>query len=94
VQAWFVAGVFVCLAVPLTLWDIAQHLRHWNNPHLQKHIVRILLMVRAASSALWGSRYPCSPFVNLAPAPDASTLYAVGPDLCHRRLARAAFSKH
>jgi hypothetical protein len=45
VQAWFAAGVFVAVAVPLTLWDVAMHLRHWHKPELQKHIVRIMLMV-------------------------------------------------
>ena len=44
-QAWFVAGVFVCLAIPGTLWDILQHFRHWYNPVLQRYVVRILLMV-------------------------------------------------
>lgn len=76
-QAWFVAGVFVCLAVPLTLWDIAQHLRHWNNPHLQKHIVRILLMVRAAAPAFGGLRYPCAShlFENRSRDPDSLSDY-------------------
>ena len=27
VQAWFAAGIFVALAVPMTLWDVAMHLR-------------------------------------------------------------------
>eukprot|EP00730_Choanoeca_flexa_P013965 TRINITY_DN5923_c0_g1_i1.p1 TRINITY_DN5923_c0_g1~~TRINITY_DN5923_c0_g1_i1.p1 ORF type:complete len:438 (+),score=86.53 TRINITY_DN5923_c0_g1_i1:103-1416(+) len=59
VQAWFAAGVFVALAVPMTLWDIALHLRHWHKPHLQKHIVRIMLMVPIYSIDSWlGLRYP------------------------------------
>eukprot|EP00053_Salpingoeca_punica_P007260 m.66775 g.66775 ORF g.66775 m.66775 type:complete len:441 (+) comp14069_c0_seq1:148-1470(+) len=45
VQAWFVAGVFVCLAIPITVWDIAEHFRHFCDPPLQKLIIRILWMV-------------------------------------------------
>lgn len=45
VQAWFIAGVFMCLSIPLTFYDISQHFRHWNQPDLQKYIVRILLMI-------------------------------------------------
>ncbi len=44
VQAWFVAGVFVCLAIPMTVWDVAQHLTHWNNPKLQVcHVCMVVL---------------------------------------------------
>ena len=28
---WFVAGVFVCLAVPLSVYDISQHLNNFQN---------------------------------------------------------------
>ena len=28
---WFVAGVFVCLAVPLSVYDIAQHLYNFQS---------------------------------------------------------------
>lgn len=38
VQAWFAAGVFISLAVPLSVWDVAQHLRHWSNPALQTYV--------------------------------------------------------
>ena len=43
--AWFVAGVFVVLATPITFWEVAMHLEHYAKPHLQKHVIRILLMV-------------------------------------------------
>ena len=29
VQAWFAAGVFCMLPIPISIFDIAQHLRHW-----------------------------------------------------------------
>eukprot|EP00894_Picocystis_sp_ML_P001603 jgi/Pico_ML_1/52120/g2880.t1 len=43
--AWFVAGMFVVLATPITFWEVAMHLEHYAKPHLQKHVIRILLMV-------------------------------------------------
>ena len=29
----------------MTTWDIAMHFTHWNNPELQRFIVRVLWMV-------------------------------------------------
>jgi hypothetical protein len=57
--AWFSAFVFVCLAVPISIWDIAQHLRYWHNPTLQRYIVRILWMVPIyAVDSFIALRYP------------------------------------
>ncbi len=53
VVAWAVAGLFVCLAVPLTIWDAAQHMRHWHNPLLQPYIVRIMWMVPIYAVDSW-----------------------------------------
>eukprot|EP00050_Salpingoeca_kvevrii_P016057 m.52223 g.52223 ORF g.52223 m.52223 type:complete len:400 (+) comp6676_c0_seq2:229-1428(+) len=53
VQAWFAAGVFVCLAVPMSVWDVAQHFRHYHNPVLQKHIIRVLWMVPIYAVTSW-----------------------------------------
>lgn len=53
VVAWFCAGVFVCLAVPMSIWDVAQHLRHYHNPELQKFIVRIIWMVPIYAIDSW-----------------------------------------
>lgn len=41
----WVGGGFVLLAVPISFWQIMQHLVHYTQPHLQKHIIRILWMV-------------------------------------------------
>ena len=35
-----VAGVFVGLAIPMSLWDITHHLVHFTKPHMQKYIIR------------------------------------------------------
>lgn len=35
VIAWFVAGICTALTVPITVWDVAQHLTHWRNGSLQ-----------------------------------------------------------
>lgn len=43
--AWFAAGMFVFLTVPISVWEIAEHLHHYSCPEEQKHIVRILWFV-------------------------------------------------
>lgn len=40
VQAWFVAGCFVFLTIPISLWGILQHLVNYTKPELQRRIVR------------------------------------------------------
>ena len=42
-DAWIIGGVFTFMAVPISLWDITQHLVHYNKPHLQKYIIRYVL---------------------------------------------------
>ena len=48
-----VVGVFVCLAVPMSIWDVAQHLSHWYKPGLQRKIIRILWMVPVYALNSW-----------------------------------------
>ena len=43
--AWYIAGVFVILTVPLSAYEIGGHLLHFRNPALQRFAVRILWMV-------------------------------------------------
>ena len=43
VQAWFIGGIFVMMAVPISLWGILQHLIYYTQPELQRHIIRYLL---------------------------------------------------
>lgn len=52
-QAWFIGGLFVILAVPISVWGILQHLVHYNQPDLQKYIVRILWMVPIYAINAW-----------------------------------------
>jgi Mg2+/citrate symporter len=40
VEAWFVAGIFVFLTVPISLWGILQHLVNNTKPELQRRVVR------------------------------------------------------
>lgn len=42
---WSIAGVFTFLAVVTSTYLIYKHMRHYTQPHLQRYIVRILLMV-------------------------------------------------
>ncbi|XP_060070222.1 transmembrane protein 184C-like [Ylistrum balloti] len=59
VQAWFAGGIFVMCAVPISLWGILQHLVNYTQPHLQRHIIRILWMVPIyALNAWFALRFP------------------------------------
>ncbi len=40
IELRIVAGVFVGLAIPMSLWDITHHLVHFTKPHMQKYIIR------------------------------------------------------
>ncbi|XP_030631717.1 transmembrane protein 184C-like [Chanos chanos] len=58
-KAWFIAGVFVFMTIPVSLWDILQHLVHYTQPELQKPIIRILWMVPIYSLDSWiALKYP------------------------------------
>eukprot|EP00164_Ancoracysta_twista_P003437 GFYU01004583.1.p1 GENE.GFYU01004583.1~~GFYU01004583.1.p1 ORF type:complete len:423 (-),score=116.55 GFYU01004583.1:130-1398(-) len=50
---WFVAAVFVMLAVPISVWSIFRHVYHYNQPQLQKHVIRVLWMVPIYSINAW-----------------------------------------
>ncbi|KFM70155.1 Transmembrane protein 184C, partial [Stegodyphus mimosarum] len=52
-QAWFTGGVFVLMALPITFWEITQHLVHYNKPYLQRYIIRILWMVPIYALNAW-----------------------------------------
>lgn len=58
-KAWFIAGIFVFMTVPISLWGILQHLVHYTQPELQKPIIRILWMVPIYSLDSWlALKYP------------------------------------
>ncbi|KER19829.1 hypothetical protein T265_11495 [Opisthorchis viverrini] len=44
VSAWFIGGVFVLGAVPISLWTILDHLINYTKPYLQRHIIRYFLL--------------------------------------------------
>lgn len=46
VKAWFTGGVFVLLAVPISLWEIILHVINYTKPHLQKYIIRYMCSVK------------------------------------------------
>ncbi|XP_028638639.1 transmembrane protein 184C isoform X2 [Grammomys surdaster] len=52
-KAWFIAGIFLLLTIPMSLWGILQHLVHYTQPELQKPIIRILWMVPIYSLDSW-----------------------------------------
>ncbi|XP_055964144.1 transmembrane protein 184C-like [Sorex fumeus] len=58
-KAWFIAGIFVLFTIPVTFWEILQHLVHYTRPELQKPIMRILWMVPVYSIDSWVAlKYP------------------------------------
>ncbi|CAG5135143.1 unnamed protein product, partial [Candidula unifasciata] len=59
VQAWFVGGMFVLMALPISFWGILQHVINYTTPHLQRYIIRILWMVPIyALNAWFALRFP------------------------------------
>lgn len=40
-----IGGLFVLTTIPICIWHIMQHVRHFTKPMLQKPIIRILFMV-------------------------------------------------
>lgn len=39
-QLILIGGLFVISAVPISIWQITQHIVHFTKPILQKHIIR------------------------------------------------------
>lgn len=59
VQAWFIAGCFVFLTIPISLWGIVQHMVNYTKPELQRRIVRIIWMVPIYATDSWlALRFP------------------------------------
>jgi len=46
VEAWYAGGFFVLLAIPISLWGILQHLINYTQPHLQRHIIRYVNLLK------------------------------------------------
>ncbi|CAG5135698.1 unnamed protein product [Candidula unifasciata] len=61
VQAWFVGGLFVLMALPISVWGIVQHIVNYTTPHMQRYIIRILWMVPIyALNAWFALRFPAA----------------------------------
>lgn len=52
-QAWFISGIFVLMAVPVTVYEVAMHLEHFSRPKLQIRVIRILWMVPIYAVDSW-----------------------------------------
>lgn len=52
-QAWLVAGIFVMLAVSVSIYEIAMNLEYYTRPKLQIRVVRILWMVPIYAVNSW-----------------------------------------
>ena len=52
-QAWLIAGLFVLLAVPVTVYEVAMHLENFSRPRLQIYVIRILWMVPIYAVDAW-----------------------------------------
>ena len=55
--ALVVAGAFVCIAVPLSLYDISNHVLHYVRPQLQRHYLRVLWMCPIYALQSWLALY-------------------------------------
>jgi hypothetical protein len=53
--AFYSAGAFVLLTVPISVREIIMHLQHYYMPNVQKFVVRILWMVPLYSVQSWFS---------------------------------------
>mmetsp|Transcript_46393 Transcript_46393/g.68503 ORF Transcript_46393/g.68503 Transcript_46393/m.68503 type:complete len:451 (+) Transcript_46393:292-1644(+) len=51
--AFYSAGAFVILTVPISVFGIFMHMTHWYMPDVQKYVVRILWMVPLYSIQSW-----------------------------------------
>ena len=51
--AWFIAGIFVILAVSASIYEVAMHLEYYSKPRLQIRVVRILCMVPIYAIDSW-----------------------------------------
>ena len=52
-QAWFVAGIFVLLALPVSIYEVAMQLEYFSRPTLQIRVIRILWMVPIYALDSW-----------------------------------------
>jgi hypothetical protein len=52
-QAWFIAGIFVLLALPVTVYEVAMQLEYFSRPKLQIRVIRILWMVPIYALDSW-----------------------------------------
>ena len=51
--AWFIAGVFAMLSIPITFYEVILHLENYRAPKLQRHVIRILAMVPVYAIDCW-----------------------------------------
>lgn len=52
-QAWFIAGIFVLLALPVSIYEVAMQLEYFSRPKMQIYVIRILWMVPVYSLDSW-----------------------------------------
>lgn len=45
-QEILIGGIFVWVAIPLSLWEIILHVIHYTQPNLQKHIIRYVCYLK------------------------------------------------
>jgi hypothetical protein len=57
--AWTIGGAFVVATVPISLYQIFQHLTHFVEPRQQTHVIRMISMVPLYAIQSWFSlRFP------------------------------------
>eukprot|EP01025_Chloroclados_australasicus_P022112 TRINITY_DN22961_c0_g2_i1.p1 TRINITY_DN22961_c0_g2~~TRINITY_DN22961_c0_g2_i1.p1 ORF type:complete len:433 (-),score=27.78 TRINITY_DN22961_c0_g2_i1:333-1553(-) len=58
-ELWLVAGIFVIMTVPVSVYEVAIHVEYYSRPTLQRHVIRILWMAPIYSLDSWFAlRFP------------------------------------
>jgi len=53
ILAWYTAGIFCGVSIPVTIHEIIQHMFFYQQPQLQKYVIRILFMIPIYSIDSW-----------------------------------------
>jgi len=77
IVAWYSAGIFVILAVLLSLYEIFMHLANYSKPEIQRYIIRILWMVPIYATESWFSLRFKAQAIYLETAREAYEAYVI-----------------
>ncbi|GMH41682.1 hypothetical protein BSKO_09592 [Bryopsis sp. KO-2023] len=76
-QAWFYAGVFVLLTLPVTFYEVAMHLEYFTSPLLQKFVIRIHWLVPIYALDAWLALHFYSAEIYINPLRECYEAYTI-----------------